>query len=97
MRVSPRGNLDGTGAENLISGLDNPRFVALLLTAIPSTSTPAAGLSGASSAFVDQEVQIFSIGVTGDGSSSVNSVELTISDVSTGRAIGPAEGRHPLW
>ena len=49
---------------------------------IPET-TPAAVLSGASTALPGDEIRIFSIGLTGDGIASISAIALTISDLST--------------
>ena len=46
-------------------------------------TTAAAGLSGTASIVTGSEARIFGIGLTGDGVASVNSVSLTISDLST--------------
>ena len=47
-----------------------------------SEATLAAGLAGASTAAPNDEVQIFAIGLTGDGVSTVSSISLTLSDLS---------------
>ena len=46
-------------------------------------STAAEGLSGASTAAPGDEVQIFSMGVTGDGSTQMVAINVTLSDLSS--------------
>ena len=50
-------------------------------------TTAAAGLSGAATAAPGAEVQIFSIGVTGDASTAVLAINVTLSDLSSATGI----------
>ena len=53
-----------------------------------SETSSAAGLSGGSTVAPGGEVQIFRMGMTGDGGVDVNSVTLTLSDLSSATGIG---------
>jgi len=63
------------------------------VTITPSLSetTTAAGLSGEVTANPGGEVQVFSIGLIGDGTESVNSIAVTLSDLSTATGIDTSD------
>ncbi len=54
-------------------------------------TTPASGLSGAMAVAPGEESPIFSIGITGDGTSSVDAVSLTLSDLSSGTGLAQSD------
>ncbi len=54
-------------------------------------STAAAGLSGAATAAPGDEVQIFSIGITGDGSTQMVAINVTLSDLSSATGMAASD------
>ena len=76
----PRDAMVDAAGNLFISDVNNQR-IRKVNTPITET-TAAAGLSGASTVASGGRVQVFSIGITGDGVASVNDVAITISDLS---------------
>ena len=72
------------GAGNIyIADAGNYRVRKAVATPASIVETaPAAGLSGSATAFSGGEVQLFGVGLTGNGTASVDAVTLTISDLS---------------
>ena len=75
----------GVGSKVTASDANKVTFLSL------SETTVAAGLTGASAVGSGGETKIFSIGITGDGSSTLNSVTLTISDLTSATGLVPGD------
>ncbi|MBT3292487.1 MAG: hypothetical protein HN380_34620, partial [Victivallales bacterium] len=73
------------------SGLFGPSALALSIETVLSETTVAASLSGSSPAAANDEVQVFGIGITGDGSSSINSIDITLSDLTSATGLSAAD------
>ncbi len=71
------------------NGGGNDWYIAKLSSIIESKIT--VGLSGATTGVAGSEVQILTMGVTGDGSASVSSIALTLSDLSSATGLANSD------
>jgi len=86
------GDLDGDGDLDLVAGnIGQVNRVYLNAEAVLAETQAASGPGGAHVAAASATQQIFHIGVTGDGSTSVSSLTLTLSDLSTATGMVAAD------
>jgi len=86
------GDVDGNGSLDLVTGNRNgqPNIVYLNRSALAQGPAPGGPPSGETAA-PSEAKQIFRIGITGDGSTSVSALTLTLSDLSTPTGLSAAD------